>query len=154
MVTCDTWKVTGDMWHLNHDTWCGVNIISKLELSCYNCLGVMMFWRFCRKRMPDWLNEWINYKGVLRSAPATPGLLKNSFYKNNLNNQWNVLKAAFCTLAMFLSRTQKILHIYIYIFFKYIFYKNYSNFFLDLEYIQYKIYIYIFLNCCAYWQTH
>ena len=78
MVTCDTWQVTGDMWHLTHDTWFGVNIISKLELASSNCLGVMMIWRFCRKRMTDWLSEWIIYEGVLRTAHATLGLLRTN----------------------------------------------------------------------------
>ena len=25
--------VTGDTWHVTHDTWCGVNILSKFQLS-------------------------------------------------------------------------------------------------------------------------
>ena len=34
---------------------------------------VMMFWRLVWKGS---ISKWINYKGVCRAAPATPGLLK------------------------------------------------------------------------------
>ena len=34
--------------------------------------------------MTDWLTDWINYQGVWRTAPATPGLFKKSFGRNNL----------------------------------------------------------------------
>ena len=33
----------------------------------------MVYWRFGGK---GWVGELINYKGVYRTAPATPGLLK------------------------------------------------------------------------------
>ena len=48
----------------------------------------MKIWR---KRLSEWLNEWINHKAVCRTAPATPGLLKSvhfflllSFFFKNL----------------------------------------------------------------------
>ena len=33
-------------WHVTHDTWYRVNILSKFQLSSCTSLGVMMFWRF------------------------------------------------------------------------------------------------------------
>ena len=32
-VTCDTWHVTCDTWHVTHDILCGMNILSKFQLS-------------------------------------------------------------------------------------------------------------------------
>ena len=59
-MTCDTWHVTRDMQHVTRDKWhvtcdmlLGGNIISKFQLP----------------------SSSINYKGVCRTAPATPGLL-------------------------------------------------------------------------------
>ena len=50
-------------------TWCGVNILSKFQLSSSYGLEVMMFWISGGK---GWLAHWINYEAVCR---AVPGLL-------------------------------------------------------------------------------
>ena len=39
------WQVTCDRRHMTYDTWSGVNILLKFQLSSSNDLGVMMFWR-------------------------------------------------------------------------------------------------------------
>ena len=60
-VTCDLWHLTPDTWHLTPDTW---------------HLGMKVSWRFWTKgSVPQLMNEWMNYKGVYRTAPATTGLL-------------------------------------------------------------------------------
>ena len=49
-MTCDT-------RHVTHDTWCGVNVLSKFKLSSSNGLGVMMFWRSGGK---GWMSDSVN----------------------------------------------------------------------------------------------
>ena len=46
MVTCVASNFTRDTWHLTHEIWWEVNILSKCQLSSSYGLGVMMFWRF------------------------------------------------------------------------------------------------------------
>ena len=55
-VTCDTWHVTHDTWHMTFDMLWGEH---SLKISA------------------DWLTDLINHESVCRTAPATPGLLKN-----------------------------------------------------------------------------
>ena len=86
LMTFDTWNVTLDMWHMTCDTrhmasdmlhvtcdmlW-GVYILLIFQLPRSYGLWFMIFWRFGGNGSPT---EWINYKGVCRIAPATPGLL-------------------------------------------------------------------------------
>ena len=86
-VTCDMWHVTRDTWHMTHDmrhvTWdmlWGVNIFSKFQLPSSSGLWFMIFWRLGGKgSLTHSLNEWINYGGDCRTAPATPGLLKSAW---------------------------------------------------------------------------
>ena len=62
------------MWHVTH--LCGVDILSKLQLSTSNGLGVMMFWRSGGKgSLSDSVKESTNQKAVWRTNPATPGML-------------------------------------------------------------------------------
>ena len=43
--------------------------------------------------MTDWINEWINYKGIYRTAPATPGLIFGRFkIKKDIKIEWSVQK--------------------------------------------------------------
>ena len=96
-MACDMWHVTHDMWHVTHDMWhvtcdtwpvtCdmlwGVNILSKFQLPSSYGLWFMILWIFGEKAewLTDWMNEWINYEGVCRTAPATPGLLNTGKVK-------------------------------------------------------------------------
>ena len=83
-LTWDTWHVTTDMWHLTcytwhmtSDTWWGggVNILSKCQLPSSYSLGTMMIWMFGEKgSLSELFNEWINDKGVCRTALAAPCL--------------------------------------------------------------------------------
>ena len=52
-----------NMWHVTRDTW---HMTGGSE-------GVLMI---LRKRMTNWINQLMNYKGVCRTALAEPGLLK------------------------------------------------------------------------------
>ena len=68
------------------DTWWAVNILSKFQLPISYGLGVKVFWRYIHKGWATyWINEWINDKGVCRTAPATPGLL--TIWHNNSSSQ-------------------------------------------------------------------
>ena len=49
-----------------------MNIVSKFEVPSSNGLWFMIFCRFGGR---GWLSDWINNRGVCRTAPATPGLL-------------------------------------------------------------------------------
>ena len=73
------WHVTCDRWHVTLDTWCGVNILSKYQLSSSNGLEAMMFWISEGK---GWLTHSLNDEAVCRRAPATPGLLNNIMSTN------------------------------------------------------------------------
>ena len=42
----DMWQVTGDTWHVTHDTGCGVNILSKFQLSSSDGLGITVYWTY------------------------------------------------------------------------------------------------------------
>ena len=64
------------MWHNAYDMslvmlW-GVNILSKIQL--HSSYG-LYFEDLVEKA--DSITDWINYQGVCRIAPATPGLLIN-----------------------------------------------------------------------------
>ena len=72
------WHMTHDTGHMTHDIWCGVNILSKFQLSSSNGLAVMMLWISGGKGS---LTDWINYEAVCRTAPATLGLLKTHTVK-------------------------------------------------------------------------
>ena len=84
------WHVTQDMWYVTHDTW---HLTGQGRWNfCQNfsslaLTGLMGQWevilcqplwsyRQFRKRMSHSINQWINYEGVYRTAPATPGLSK------------------------------------------------------------------------------
>ena len=56
------------------DTWCGMNIFSAPALTVLNrpCLEDS---ELNGHLINQSLNQWINYKGVYRTAPATPDLL-------------------------------------------------------------------------------
>ena len=79
--------MTGDRWQ---DTWWGVNLLSKVQLSSSSGLGFMVFWRSGGK----WsLSKSINDKAVCWTASATPGLLKK---KKKLQGQVNFNSVVRC----------------------------------------------------------
>ena len=73
-VTCDTWHMTNDMWHMTCDRWGEVNLLknfSSLALTVWE-------WR-CSEDLEEkyvWIYYRINDKGIDRTTPATPGLLR------------------------------------------------------------------------------
>ena len=74
-LTPGTWHMTHTIWHVSHDTQEVGKIVSKIQVPICNDLGVMMLWRYFHKVWGcEWMNQWINDKGVHRTAPATPGL--------------------------------------------------------------------------------
>ena len=90
-LTCDTWHLTPEIWHLTPDMWhmtydmCHVTHRGWWTL-CQNfrSLALMVWvWRCLQysEQKDDQLNQlmqWISDKGVCRTAPAKPGLLKSS----------------------------------------------------------------------------
>ena len=93
-VTLDTWHVTCDMWHMTCDTW-QVGGGEPFSPNFSSLAHVVWEWRcfediFTKDELPnEWINELINYKGVCRTAPATPGLLK--IYQGPMVKWANVL---------------------------------------------------------------
>ena len=52
-----------------------MNILSKYLLPSYYGLGKTGFWRLGGNgSLTHWMSQWIHYKSVCRTAPATPGL--------------------------------------------------------------------------------
>ena len=76
-MTRDMWRITCDTWYMTRDMFGGMNILSKFQLPSSYCLWFMILWRSGGK---GWLNESMNDKAVYRTAPVTPGLLKNSVF--------------------------------------------------------------------------
>ena len=93
-VTHDTWHVTHDTWHVTHDTWHVTHRgwwtlsqnFSSLDLTVWE----LWFLKIWRKRMTEWMNEWINDKAVFWTAPATPGLLKTKKVLNYYILYWRL----------------------------------------------------------------
>ena len=73
-LTLDIWHVTCDTSHLTHDMWHVVEGEHSFKLQLTSSLGlwIMMVWRFGGKGSH---NQLIIYKGVCRTAVATPGML-------------------------------------------------------------------------------
>ena len=80
-MTPDTWHLTPDTWHMTPDTWyvtpdrwhlVGGEQLSKFQLPSSFGLGGRGIWRSEGKGSPT---DRLNYEGVYRTAPATPGLL-------------------------------------------------------------------------------
>ena len=74
------WNVTGDTWHVPRDMW-HVTVGGRWTFSQNSAFYLLRFviydiLKIWRKMLTQWLNELINYEGVCRTAPATPGLLK------------------------------------------------------------------------------
>ena len=74
-LTHDTWDLTCDMWHVTHGGgWTFSGNFSSPALTVWDkqCIEDS-------KQKDHWLNQWmygwINYKGVYRTATASPGLL-------------------------------------------------------------------------------
>ena len=73
-LTPDTWHMTYEMWHVACDMWhvtcdiCVKFISPVLKVWDWQCLE--------DSERNQWINERMNHKGVYRTVPATPGLLK------------------------------------------------------------------------------
>ena len=80
--------MTYDTWHVILDTWSMTYVVEWTVSKNYSCLALTVRELWCfedREEKDDWLTELISYKGVCRTAPATPGLLKKSFDKISSN---------------------------------------------------------------------
>ena len=79
-MTCDTWHLTHDMWHVTSDIWHATHDLWQVGLGGrwsfshnFSSLALTVFeWRCFEGSVTDLINN----KGVCRTAPATPGLLK------------------------------------------------------------------------------
>ena len=69
-MTHDMWHVTRDMRHMSCDTWQVLKILSQVQLLSAS-VWEWSVKAFLRKKICDSTN-----KGVCRTGPATPGLLK------------------------------------------------------------------------------
>ena len=73
-VKCHTWHGTHDKRHMKREMWGKVNLLFKN----FSFLAFWVWeWR-CSEDIftkDDWLNEWMNCKGVLRTVPATADLV-------------------------------------------------------------------------------
>ena len=67
------WHVTRDMWHVACDMGGGGRTVSKNFSSVALTVWERQFFLTYLKK--GWMSDLINYKGVCRIAPATPGLL-------------------------------------------------------------------------------
>ena len=66
-VTRDMWHVTRDMWHMSHRGWWTL---------CQNFRFLAQtVWELWCSEDNSTKDQWLNYGGVCRTAPATPGLL-------------------------------------------------------------------------------
>ena len=76
-LNCDTRHVTCDMytWHMTCDRWGKVNLLSKCKFPNSYSIEWKSFEESFTK--DESLNDWLNHKGVCRTAQATPGLLMN-----------------------------------------------------------------------------
>ena len=59
-----TGKKTCDMWHMTHDRWGKVNLLSKFQLRSFHGLGLKVFWRYFHKGwltdlLIELMNEWM-----------------------------------------------------------------------------------------------
>ena len=70
------WLVRRDMWHMTHVRWEEVNLLSKFQLYSSLLSGNEGLLKIFSQRISQSLNGWISDKGVCRTAPATPALLK------------------------------------------------------------------------------
>ena len=74
-VTGDTWNITCDTWRMTHgEGWIFSKNVPSLALmaSVRQCFGDIF-------TKGHWLTYIIPKKGVCRTAPATPGMLKRLF---------------------------------------------------------------------------
>ena len=101
-MTCDTWHVTHDVWHMICDKWhitCDIWHVTHggrwtFTKHFRSLANTDREWR-CLENLEEKdqsMNQLINYKGVCRTAPATPGLLimnhkECSFYMFWLGHQ-------------------------------------------------------------------
>ena len=67
------WHVTGDTWPVKHNTWCGMNNVSKCQLSSSNGLEVMIFRRSWGKgSLSKLMNVW-QWQSCLKNSPGYTG---------------------------------------------------------------------------------
>ena len=80
-LICGTWHrtLTSDTWHLTFHMLSEVHIIWNFQVLSSYSLGMKVFWRFWGKGS---VSLFINYKGVCRTAHATPGLLTTTIHSN------------------------------------------------------------------------
>ena len=76
-VTHDTWHMRCDMWYVSRDTWhfAGGRTISQNFSSPAHTVCDLWYLEDLVEKA-DSSTDWIKHKGVCRTAPATPGLLK------------------------------------------------------------------------------
>ena len=66
-----------DTWHETHG---GCEHSLKISAPQLLLFGIDCVLKILNKRITYWINEWINDKGVYRTAPATPGLSITKYF--------------------------------------------------------------------------
>ena len=89
--------MTHDRWHVTHSRLCRVNILSKLQLSSFNGLGIWCFEDLEEK--DHWINQLMNDKAVCRTAPATLGLLNTCIWVQNKPKKADLQRLGVCFLT-------------------------------------------------------
>ena len=88
-MTGDRWHMTGERWHLTSDTWHMTHIVGWTFSQNVSSLALPVWDWQCFEYIStshEWVSQSVNYEAVYRTAPATPGLLKNLYiYKNHYN---------------------------------------------------------------------
>ena len=78
-MTCDTWHVTCDTWHVTRGIW-HVTCLGGWTFSQNFSSLALTVCDLCHyedlEEKDDWVTDLMNDRGVCRTAPATPGLLK------------------------------------------------------------------------------
>ena len=88
-LTRNTWHVTRAKLHVTHDRWEEVKLISIFQLPSSYGLGVKVFWIYFHI---SWLSQWMNDKGVCRTALATPGRVIIESILMELKYHWYFIK--------------------------------------------------------------
>ena len=110
-MTPDTWHLTCDIYigHVSCDRQRVVNTVSKLRVPSSYGFRVKVFWRYLNKMISNLMNEWTNYKGVCRTAPATPSVLNICCYTVSIWTYCSWVEKSSNKIGVMVCKTVKIL---------------------------------------------
>ena len=105
-----TWHMTNATWHVTHDAWhfAQGDKVAKFQVSSSHGLGVMTFWRLGEKGSVDEGIYVLRTKVFVRTAQATPGLLKNILWPHS---SMTMLRNSFKSLYIVVFTHPKLWHL-------------------------------------------